>query len=253
MDRNLLLAFALSFLVLMLWTRLVAPPPEQEEEFATEKAAAPSELEKPSSQSSGIPLPAPESTAETLAPLVEDIVPAVTSVEPSRVLLQETSLYRAELDTRGASIRHWELREYDGGPQENFAPVVLTTGDPPYERVLVTPFEELGIGDLVESHLRGRGGVGLEGRLPLYGQRDNCSEDLQFPRGLVWFRTAGAGREPVGGGNRATLCRDLASSGATRTGFQGSGAQRAARGKHGEAAASGAFGRAASSVVRRSG
>ena len=151
MDRNLLLAFALSFLVLMLWTRLVAPPPEPPEESATEEPVASTEIEEAPSSSTSIPLPAPEPATEALAPLVEGGIAGAEAVEMGRVLLKETSLYRAELDTQGASIRHWELREYDGGPQENFAPIVLTTGNPPNQRVLVTPFEELGVGDLSKA------------------------------------------------------------------------------------------------------
>jgi YidC/Oxa1 family membrane protein insertase len=145
MDRNLLLAFALSFLVLMLWTKLVAPPPEPPEKLATEEAVASKEVDE--APSTSIPLPAPEPATEALEPLAKAEMPAA-STQSGRVLLKETSLYRAELDTQGASIRHWELREFDGGPLDNFAPIVLTTGDPPNEGVFVTPFQELGIGDL---------------------------------------------------------------------------------------------------------
>ncbi|MBW1687695.1 MAG: membrane protein insertase YidC [Deltaproteobacteria bacterium] len=151
MDRNLLLAFALSFLVLMLWTRLVAPPPEPPEEFATEETVASSQVEEAPSSSPNIPLPAPEAATEALVPLAEGGMPAAAPAEVGPVLLKETALYRAELDSQGASIRHWELREYDGGPREDYAPIVLTTGDPPNQRVLVTPFEELGIGDLSKA------------------------------------------------------------------------------------------------------
>ena len=151
MDRNLLLAFALSFLVLMLWTRLVAPPPEPPEESATEETVASSEIEETPSSSTGIPLPTVEPATEALAPLAEGEMLATAPAELGRVLLKETALYRAELDTQGASIRHWELRQFDGGPREDFAPIILTTGNPPNERVLVTPFEELGIGDLSKA------------------------------------------------------------------------------------------------------
>jgi YidC/Oxa1 family membrane protein insertase len=151
MDRNLLLAFALSFLVLMLWTRLVAPPPEPPEEWTTEETTAASEGEEAPRSSTNIPLPAPEVATEALVPLAESGMLAVAPAEMGPVVLRETSLYRAELDSQGASIRHWELRQYDGGPREDYAPIVLTTGDAPNQRVLVTPFEELGIGDLSKA------------------------------------------------------------------------------------------------------
>jgi YidC/Oxa1 family membrane protein insertase len=150
-DRNLLLAFALSFLVLMLWTRLVAPPPKPAEEPAPEQTVASTEAEKPAAPSAAIPLPAPEPGTERPGLPLEADTPAPPPDEPSRVLSRETSLYRAELDSRGASIRHWELREYDEGPRGDHAPIVLTTGNPPHQPVLVTPFEEVGIGDLSEA------------------------------------------------------------------------------------------------------
>ena len=154
MDRNLLLAFALSFLVLMLWTRLVAPPPKPPEEPTAEETVVTNEAEAVPGPAAEVPLPAPEpASAKTEAsPLEAARSPATLDpMETGRVLLQETSLYRAELDSRGAGIRHWELREYDGGPREDYAPIVLTTGDPPYEQVLTTPFEELGVGNLSEA------------------------------------------------------------------------------------------------------
>jgi len=143
-DRNLLLAFALSFLVLMLWTRLVAPPPEPPEGPLTEETVTAGEGETPPSSSAGVPLPAPPPASETQVPPLGAVLPE----ETGQVLSQETALYRAEFDSRGAGIRHWELREYDGGPREDYEPIVLTTGDPPDARGLVTPFEELGLGDL---------------------------------------------------------------------------------------------------------
>lgn len=148
MDRNLLLAFALSFLVLMLWTRLVAPPPE---EPAAEESVVTNQVEKAPQAAAEVPLPTPEPATEIEASPLEAARAPAAPGETGRVLLQETSLYRAELDTRGAALRHWELREYDGGPREDFAPILLTTGEPPYERVLTTSFEELGIGDLSEA------------------------------------------------------------------------------------------------------
>ena len=156
MDRNLLLAFALSFLVLMLWTKLVAPPPKPAEESEEGQTVATGEAAKPATEAGGVPLPAPEPGAEATgslpeAALPEAALPATVPAEPGQLLPEETSLYDAELDSRGASIRHWELREYDAGPRGDYAPIVLTTGDPPYDRVLTTPFEELGIGNLSDA------------------------------------------------------------------------------------------------------
>ncbi|MGH9365827.1 MAG: membrane protein insertase YidC, partial [Thermoanaerobaculia bacterium] len=60
----------------------------------------------------------------------------------------ETDLYVAELTSHGAALRSWELRSYDEGPRRGGRPVVLTPVEPPWQTALLTPFEELGIGDL---------------------------------------------------------------------------------------------------------
>jgi YidC/Oxa1 family membrane protein insertase len=136
----------------MLWTRLVAPPPKPPEEEApageTVTAEAPEATPGPGAE---VPLPTLEPPTEAALPPLEAVEPVETAEEQGRVLLRETALYRAELDSRGAGIRYWELRQYDEGPRGDYRPIILTTGDPPHERALVTPFEELGLGDLSKA------------------------------------------------------------------------------------------------------
>jgi YidC/Oxa1 family membrane protein insertase len=66
-------------------------------------------------------------------------------------IVLETPLFRAELDSVGAVLRHFELKEYRVSPKAGAPPVVLTTGQPPYANALATPFTELGIGDLSQA------------------------------------------------------------------------------------------------------
>ena len=75
MDRNLLLAFALSFLVLMLWTKLVAPPPKPAEESEEGQTVATGEAAKPATEAGGVPLPAPEPGAEPKRTTTSQISP----------------------------------------------------------------------------------------------------------------------------------------------------------------------------------
>jgi len=144
-ERNLLLAMALSMLVLVLWSSLQPPPPEPEN--ATSTPAAPAGQ---GAGSEGSEARAPERTAPAppLAPLAQAPEPALP--EPDRaeqVLRFEREGYRAELSDRGGALRHWELREYVTGGKAP-EPIVLTTGQPPHAAVGVTPFRELGLGDL---------------------------------------------------------------------------------------------------------
>jgi YidC/Oxa1 family membrane protein insertase len=140
-DRNLLLAFALSFAVLVFWS-MIQEPPERPQSPGGKEAAEPQELAEP--------------TAEPVSPLPPPLpgVPAAPVPAPEAELAQEETIlqidraeYRAELTTLGAGLRHWMLKDYDDGGDEP-SPIVLTTGQAPYAIALVTPFDELGFGDL---------------------------------------------------------------------------------------------------------
>jgi YidC/Oxa1 family membrane protein insertase len=145
-DRNLLLAFALSFLVLMTWTMLQGPPPERppaQEPPPGEARQAPEPLPGQAPEPLAViePLPTP---SEALSPPP----PSQAAVPEGERIRVEKPLYIAELNTRGAGLESWELTEYDQGPNEGFLPIELVTGRGPLGTALVTPFEELGFGDL---------------------------------------------------------------------------------------------------------
>jgi YidC/Oxa1 family membrane protein insertase len=70
----------------------------------------------------------------------------------------EKPLYIAEFTTLGGGLRSWQLRDYHHGPDHGSGPIFITSEDAPGQTTLLTPFLELGIGDLsklvfeLESH-----------------------------------------------------------------------------------------------------
>ena len=148
MDRNLFLAFALSFAVLTGW--MLWQGEARREQLAqrpqTVVQEAPPELGEPVVA----PLPVPSMPAATPQPAtVEEFAPALAgSGEQIRI---KKPLYTVELNSRGAGIDRWSLREYEKGPKKNRQPVVLTTGEAPFATALVTPFSELNRGDLTQA------------------------------------------------------------------------------------------------------
>jgi YidC/Oxa1 family membrane protein insertase len=149
MDRNLLLAFLLSFLVLSLWSLWMgdhkpATHPQGQEQVAPE---ARPEAKTPSAGSSAYPdLPAPPTAA---APAPELPAEAAAEAEAPQVAAHKVDLdlplYRARLSSAGGVLETWDLAQYTdhGG-----ARVAMIPPDGPATAIAVTPFRELGIGDL---------------------------------------------------------------------------------------------------------
>ncbi len=145
MDRDLLIAIGLSMLVLTVWQVLggvwSAPPvPDAGPEV-------PRQAERPAVPEAPEPDPGPIGELPTLPE--EPALPSGEQIAFERSFTYEGrgEGYRAELNTRGAALQRWELRGYvSGGPEPE--PIVLTTGQQPDDLVGVTPFEELGLGDL---------------------------------------------------------------------------------------------------------
>src|SRR6185503_14108945 len=124
MDRNLLLAFALSFLVLSVWT-MMQPPPRP-------KTAPTAQTEAPAPESATQPAPRPAAPAAETAKQSEPTLPAQT-IAISR------PLYLVELSSEGAALRDWELTQYR---DRHGDPVRLASrGDP--LATAATPFDEL--------------------------------------------------------------------------------------------------------------
>jgi len=146
MDRNTLLAFALSFAVLTLWMLFTKPPqgtaPRSSQPMA-ESPAQEAAQEAPTPE-----LPEAENLATSQAGDAARAVVPAPAPATRRVLPVETPLFHAELDSIGGTLRHFELKSYRTTPAPASPPIVLTTGHPPFANALATPFRELGLGDL---------------------------------------------------------------------------------------------------------
>jgi YidC/Oxa1 family membrane protein insertase len=150
LDRNTLIAIVLSLAVLVSWSMYQAqfepPPGETPRGEPTEQTV---------SQQAPPPLIEIEAAVEAEEPAAPP--PPMPAAE-EKLLRFEKSLYIAEFTTRGAGLQRWELRTYDHGPAGDHVPIAMTVESEPIETTLVTPFAELGLGDLaraifeVESH-----------------------------------------------------------------------------------------------------
>ncbi|MGE0705035.1 MAG: membrane protein insertase YidC [Vicinamibacterales bacterium] len=117
MERRVLLAIFLAFLVLYGYQMLLVPPPPQPAETATQPvpAAAASATESQPAQTAAPPsvAVAPEAATSEAEPLVSD-----TTERPIRV---ETPTVVATFTNRGARLQSWRLKNYldaSGQPQE---------------------------------------------------------------------------------------------------------------------------------------
>jgi YidC/Oxa1 family membrane protein insertase len=148
MDRNLFLAFALSFAVLTGW--MLWQGEARREQLARQPQPVVQEAPAEPGEPVVAPLPAPKIPAAAPEPATAPEF-AATSPDAGEQIRIEKPLYTVELNSRGAGIEHWSLREYEQGPRKNRQPVVLTTGEAPFATALVTPFSELNRGDLSQA------------------------------------------------------------------------------------------------------
>ncbi len=147
MERNFLLALALSFLVLTLWSIYTgeARREQLEAERATPEASTPAPPTAPAAPG-GPPAAAPGSLPWTEG-RPSPAAPLASAGEAKEVVVT-TDLYRAVVSTRGAGLVSWTLREYDDASHDGRPPVELVTPDPSRPVALTTPLEGLGLGDL---------------------------------------------------------------------------------------------------------
>jgi YidC/Oxa1 family membrane protein insertase len=105
MEKRTIIAFALSFLILLVWSFLFGTKQEQapkrEEPQKKEQWAAPKEVEK------AVPQPQPTVLQEKQEP-----TPAGPVFEEEKEILVETPLYKAIFSTAGASIKSYKLKNY---------------------------------------------------------------------------------------------------------------------------------------------
>lgn len=151
LDRNLLLAFVLSFLVLytfsaMEQSRNPVPSDEMTVEEGEPRDPLAAAREQPASERyADLPGDAPAPPRLDRAPVESDEVRAAGVIEIER------PLYRAQFSTLGAGISGWELLSYRDRAGH---PVAIIDPDQPVGLAAVTPMTSLGLGDLSRENWR---------------------------------------------------------------------------------------------------
>lgn len=120
-ELRLLLAFALSFLVMSLWIKYFGPKTPVEKPATTASATA-----TPGTSAATTPAPtsvspaasAPAATKPGAKPAAPVAVPAIADNQ-ERTFVVESELYRVEFSNRGAVVKSWQLKKYkdDAKPQ----------------------------------------------------------------------------------------------------------------------------------------
>jgi YidC/Oxa1 family membrane protein insertase len=114
MEKRLIVAIVLSFLVLMGYQLLFVKPKQQAE---TQAVTSPGVVKKPEEQQATQAPPAKtETKAAAPAPAPENLQAVGAQAEEEVVV--ETSLYRAAWSNRGAVLRSWKLKKYTSDAKE---------------------------------------------------------------------------------------------------------------------------------------
>jgi YidC/Oxa1 family membrane protein insertase len=113
MEKRTVIAIALSIMVLLIWTRFVSPPPPPP---APETTAPVEQVQTTQEITAEEKQPEPLAQIPSTVPALADMSAVVAT---GNDIVIETDLYKAVLSTKGAVIRHWELKNYknnDGMP-----------------------------------------------------------------------------------------------------------------------------------------
>ena len=133
MERRVLLALALSVLVLLLYQSLVAPPPPPLPSIETAPAgdmsvASPADPAEPPSASAARPAVA-AAAPEPVAPLAAPAAMPVVADDAEREIPVESDLVQALFRNRGAVLAGWRMVQHVD--QETGEPIDLVPGDLP--------------------------------------------------------------------------------------------------------------------------
>jgi YidC/Oxa1 family membrane protein insertase len=130
MEKRVLLAIFLSFLVLVVYQSLVPPPPEPQTTATRPPAQAPS---------AAAPTTQPQPPPAVAAPPPAFAQPVVAGEAESDVVV-ETSAVTATFSTRGAALKSWRLKRYSDGSGQSLE---LVPQDPPnLERPFTLAFSD---------------------------------------------------------------------------------------------------------------
>ena len=121
MERRVLIAVFLSFLVLYVYQSFFVPPPPQN---------APSQPSASQPATTSPATPAASQPAET-APPAEAPVALVGGESTEREITVDTNTVQAVLSNRGGRVIHWRLKDYAG---DNGQPVDLVPSNVPADQ-----------------------------------------------------------------------------------------------------------------------
>ncbi len=107
MEKRTIVAFALSFLVLIAWAFLFQPTPKQRPEKIEEGAKTQSAPVEPAEQ----PEIAPGLPVESAQPVEGSVTPPPAADQEKEILV-ETPLYKAVFSSAGPSIKSFQLKKY---------------------------------------------------------------------------------------------------------------------------------------------
>ena len=113
MERRVLVAVFLSFLVLYAYQALLVPPPPPPQAETSAQPAAPAA--GPSSAPQPVPAPTAAPVATPIAALAAEAAPpavVVVGETIEREIVVETATVEATLSNKGARILHWRLKNY---------------------------------------------------------------------------------------------------------------------------------------------
>jgi YidC/Oxa1 family membrane protein insertase len=148
LDRNFLLALALSFAVLTVWTLYTAPKAKDATAPGTPAAAPATPGAESAPASPGAASPSVERAPAPAPPSAPTAAPVAQAASEEQRITVETDRVRAIFTTRGGALVHWELRDFDDAYLPGRPRVELTTFDPESQVGLFTPFDAFGFGDL---------------------------------------------------------------------------------------------------------
>lgn len=125
MERTQTLGFILIFVVLVAWIWLNTPPPE------------PADQQTRTTQADSVAKPEVRTAEAQRSVAARDTTPADRTgrffrgrdAGAGRIITVETDLFRAELSTKGAAIRTWELKQHRTWDQHAIQMVDRTSGD----------------------------------------------------------------------------------------------------------------------------
>lgn len=159
MDRNLLIAFVISFFLLFLWGRLqeqyypnADTPPAALTETASSEDKAVGRTDSSGAEHDirheNVLNSATSTLTPTEIPASQELASALASEPVEQIVEIKNDLYRAEFTSQGGALRYFELLHYQDEVRADSHPVVLTWFERERTAAFLTSFAELGLGDL---------------------------------------------------------------------------------------------------------